>query len=251
MNPIIYFDELDKVSDTPKGEEIIHTLIHLTDKSQNMNFQDSYYSGIPIDLSKIIFIFSYNDEEKINPILRDRMYKISVNGFDMDEKINIATSYLLKDIYSNFNFNPDSLIFTNEVIRHIVNYHTKDEYGNVERGVRNLERALETIVSKLNVMRLYQNDAYNTQLSFATLPENTNPGICNPNQTLEKIDENEIEIDIDDEDLRLDIQKESYQINDNYFDTFDIKFPLVITTDIVNRLLKPKPINVSYNMMYN
>lgn len=246
MNPIIYFDELDKVSDTPKGEEIIHTLIHLTDKSQNMNFQDSYYSGIPLDLSKVIFIFSYNDESKINPILRDRMYKISVNGFTIQEKINIAIDYLLKDIYFNFNFNPDSLLFTNEVIKYIINNHTKDEYGNVEKGVRNLERALETIVSKLNVMRLYQNDSFNVSLSFAQLPENT--GLYNPNQTLIKSDD--CEIDIDDIDIEHENLLPFEQNIPPHFDTFDIIFPFTITPSVVDKLLKTKPINASYNMMY-
>ena len=48
MNPVIYFDELDKVSDTHKGEEIIHLLTHLTDPSQNSLFQDNYFPGIQL-----------------------------------------------------------------------------------------------------------------------------------------------------------------------------------------------------------
>ena len=58
MNPIIYFDELDKISDTPKGDEIIHMLTHLTDPSQNSLFQDNYYPGIHFDLSKCLFTIS-------------------------------------------------------------------------------------------------------------------------------------------------------------------------------------------------
>mgnify|MGYP003683876105 CR=1 FL=1 len=61
MNPVIYFDELAKVSESYKGEEIIHMLTHLTDPSQNTLFQDNYYPGINIDLSKVLFIFSFND----------------------------------------------------------------------------------------------------------------------------------------------------------------------------------------------
>ena len=76
MNPVIYFDELDKVSETPKGEEIINLLIHMTDFSQNDHFMDKYYNDIPIDLSKALFIFSLNDVNRVNPILRDRMYMI-------------------------------------------------------------------------------------------------------------------------------------------------------------------------------
>ena len=61
MNPIIYFDELDKLSETQKGHETIHLLTHLTDPSQNKLFQDNYYSGIHLDLSKCLFVFSFND----------------------------------------------------------------------------------------------------------------------------------------------------------------------------------------------
>ena len=82
MNPVIYFDELDKISNTPKGEEIVGILTHLTDTSQNDKFHyDKYFSGIDFDFGKVLFIFSYNDEKKINPILRDRMYRINTDGY--------------------------------------------------------------------------------------------------------------------------------------------------------------------------
>jgi ATP-dependent Lon protease len=69
MNPVIFFDELDKISETPKGEEIVGILTHLTDSTQNSQFHDKYFSEVEFDLSKCLFIFSYNDETKINPIL--------------------------------------------------------------------------------------------------------------------------------------------------------------------------------------
>ena len=61
MNPIIYIDELDKISKTENGKELIGILTHMTDPSQNEQFSDKYFSGINIDLSKVLFIFSYND----------------------------------------------------------------------------------------------------------------------------------------------------------------------------------------------
>jgi ATP-dependent Lon protease len=61
MNPVLYFDELDKISGTPHGEEIASMLIHLTDKTQNSQFHDRYFSGIDIDLSQCLFVFSFND----------------------------------------------------------------------------------------------------------------------------------------------------------------------------------------------
>ena len=69
MNPIIYFDELDKISESAKGDEIVHLLTHLTDPSQNSLFQDNYFPGIHLNLSKALFIFSFNDESKLDRIL--------------------------------------------------------------------------------------------------------------------------------------------------------------------------------------
>ena len=67
MNPVIYFDELDKISDSSRGEEITNILTHLTDTTQNNQFHDKYFSEIEFDLSKCLFIFSYNDASKVNP----------------------------------------------------------------------------------------------------------------------------------------------------------------------------------------
>ena len=102
-NPIIYFDELDKVSDSPKGEEIIGILTHLTDITQNTEFQDKYFSEITIDMSKCLFIFSYNDEDKINKILKDRMYVIETSGYSEKDKIIITRQFLIPTIEKKLN----------------------------------------------------------------------------------------------------------------------------------------------------
>ena len=78
MSMVMMFDELDKISATPKGEEVQNLLIHLTDSVQNSDFEDKYLSGIPIDLSKIMFVFSANDLNKIDKILLDRMIVIEL-----------------------------------------------------------------------------------------------------------------------------------------------------------------------------
>ena len=111
MNPVIYFDELDKISNTPKGEEIIGILTHLTDTTQNSQFHDKYFSEIDFDLSKCLFIFSYNDESKVNPILRDRMYKIETKGYKTKDKLIIAKNYLLPKIREQAKFEESEIIF--------------------------------------------------------------------------------------------------------------------------------------------
>lgn len=151
MNPIFYFDELDKVSQTTKGEEIINSLIHITDSSQNTIFQDKYFGSIPFDLSNSIFVFSFNDLSKINKILLDRMELINVSGFDLKEKINIAKNYLLPELLNNYNILDNQIIFNDNIINYVVNYNN---CGNDEKGVRNIKRRFENIISKLNILLL-------------------------------------------------------------------------------------------------
>lgn len=158
MNPVIYFDELDKISDTARGQEIVGILTHLTDTSQNSQFHDKYFSDIDFDLSKCLFIFSYNDESLVNPILKDRMYRIQTKGYDSKEKITIARNYLLPKIREQVNFTEEEVIIPDDTIQYITSnsFLTKGE-----AGVRNLKRCLEIVYTKLNLFRLMKPDSEN------------------------------------------------------------------------------------------
>lgn len=145
MNPIIFFDELDKVSDTKHGEEIIGILTHLTDPTQNNTYSDKYFSGIDFDFSKCLFIFSFNDERKINPILKDRIKIIKLEGFKTDQKVEIARRFSISKICRNVGFKQKDLIFPKETLRFIAFTYCP------EQGVRKLEKCIETIVMKLNL----------------------------------------------------------------------------------------------------
>ena len=158
MNPIIYFDELDKVSDTAKGEEIINLLCHLVDTSQNTHFSDKYFSGIDIDMSRVLFVFSYNDESKISPILLDRFIKITTNKFNKDDKQIIANDYLIPSICKNINFVRENISFTNECLEYIITTYTKGE-----KGVRNLRRYLEKVITRINILHLLTNYSGNIE----------------------------------------------------------------------------------------
>ena len=153
MNPVIYFDELDKISDTPKGEEIAGILTHLTDTSQNNQFHDKYFAEVDFDLSKCLFIFSYNDENKINPILRDRMYRIHTKGYDKKQKTIIANDYLLPTIRSQVKFTQEDIVIPEATLHYIM-----ENYCNKEDGVRNMKRCLEIVYTKLNLYRLMKPD---------------------------------------------------------------------------------------------
>ena len=149
MNPVIYFDELDKISDTPRGEEITGILTHLTDTSQNNQFHDKYFSEINFDLSKCLFRFSYNDESKVNPILKDRMYRIQTKGYNQKQKTTISNNYLLPKICEQVKFDIGEIVIPDDSVHYII-----DNYCDKEDGVRNLKRCLEIIYTKLNLYRL-------------------------------------------------------------------------------------------------
>jgi ATP-dependent Lon protease len=147
MNPIIFFDELDKVSNTEKGEEIIGILTHLTDSSQNEKYNDKYFGEIDINLSRSIIVFSYNDESMINPILKDRMITINVKGYSVADKYIIASKYMLPIILKDYGFEENDIIFNRDIIQYIIQTVPHEE------GVRNLKRGIESIVSWINMLR--------------------------------------------------------------------------------------------------
>ena len=149
MNPIFFFDELDKVSQTPKGEEIIGILTHLTDASQNSNFCDRYYPEIPFDLSKALFFFSYNDSSKVCPILLDRMFKISTKGYNAADKLAIAKKFIIPAAIKDVGFGPKDIVFSKQAISTII-----EQWSDQEKGVRALKRAINSILARLNILRL-------------------------------------------------------------------------------------------------
>ncbi len=148
MNPIIYFDELDKVSEGPRGEEIINLLIHLIDPVQNKLFRDKYFYDIDLDLSKVTFIFSFNEPSKINYILRDRITMIETKYLTNDMKLHIASNYLLKDICKDVGIKETDVIISEEILSDIINNYTN------EGGVRRLKEHLYKIIRELNKANL-------------------------------------------------------------------------------------------------
>jgi ATP-dependent Lon protease len=146
MNPLLLFDELDKVSDTYKGQEIINTLIHITDPVQNDRFTDRYFEEIDLDISRSMIVFTFNDETLINPILKDRMIVINVKGYNNQEKIVLARDYIIPEILKQYNLKKGGIIFSDDVLMHIINNIEEEE------GVRNLKRAINNIISWINMM---------------------------------------------------------------------------------------------------
>ena len=148
MDPIIYFDELDKVSTTPKGDEIINLLIHMIDPSQNTHFKDKYFYDLDIDLSKVTFIFSFNEPQNVNYILMDRITTIETKYLTTEQKIVIGKDYLLPTILKDVGLSYDDVKISKKLIEHLILKYT------YEGGVRKLKQLLYEIVRRLNQSNL-------------------------------------------------------------------------------------------------
>jgi ATP-dependent Lon protease len=148
MDPIIYFDELDKISKTHKGDEITNILVHLTDPVQNTHFRDKYFHGIDIDLSRATMIFSFNDPHNVNPILLDRITTVETKYLMISQKVHIASNYLLPEMMKEMGLQKNDVVLDDETIRHIINSYTH------EGGVRKLKSLLYSIVRELNLANL-------------------------------------------------------------------------------------------------
>lgn len=154
MNPILFFDELDKV-DEDKGKNIINILIHVTDKSQNTKVHDKFFSGINFDFSKCIIIFSYNDRSRINKTLRDRITEIQVNPLKTHEKIEITKKFTLPKLSTKINF---KCHMEDEIIKYIIENYT------FESGMRKLNEKIEEIFGELNLKNIENNSSKKYEL---------------------------------------------------------------------------------------
>jgi len=168
MSTIMMFDELDKISQTAKGEEIMNLLIHLTDPVQNMEFEDKYLAGVPIDLSKMMFVFSANDITKIDRVLLDRMIVIDLKGYDLPQKTIIAEQYLLPIALHDVNLTGNVSI-SKDILTNVI-----QNYANEEKGVRELKRSIEQITQKINMLRLYNSPTLPYHIKDFTLPFQVN-----------------------------------------------------------------------------
>ena len=165
MNPIIYIDELDKVSNTENGKEIIGILTHLIDPTQNESFQDKYFTGIDIDISNVLFIFSYNDAERIDKILLDRIHRIKFENLTVDDKMVIVRKYILPDINEKMGFD-ETVLMSDEIIEHIINYYT------CEPGVRKLKEIIFDLFGEINLELLQTAELTDTEIPVVITVDN-------------------------------------------------------------------------------
>lgn len=147
-NGILFLDEYEKISNHP---DIIACLLHITDFSQNNEFRDNYLNELTIDLSSIWFIYSMN-ELPSDQALKDRIFFIQVDGYQVKDQIQILCHYLLPKHLENLNLNKDSIILEETVAEYMI-----QKYGNQEKGVRTIEKHLKDVIQKISFLVTNQN----------------------------------------------------------------------------------------------
>lgn len=144
MNPIIYFDEIDKISDS-RSREVNGVLTHLLDEEQNSHFQDNFLSNIPLDLSKAFFVIAFNDINKVNSIVADRMKIIHIKNPTIEEKNIIAKTKMIPEITSLLGIKNT---LDDDLIKYTVNKSSS------ECGVRLMKKHFEKLFNKINYLTL-------------------------------------------------------------------------------------------------
>ncbi len=140
-NPVFLFDEVDKIGADYKGDPA-SALLEVLDPEQNKDFTD-HYLEVPFDLSKVMFITTANTTDTIPRPLLDRMEVIEVSGYTEEEKVNIATKYLVPKQIKENGLSAKNISFTEQGVRTLINYYTR------ESGVRNLEREVGNVCRKV------------------------------------------------------------------------------------------------------
>lgn len=151
MNPILYFDELDKISNTEHGHEISSALTHITDPVQNEHFIDRYFAEVKIDLSKAIIVFSYNDSSKVDRILLDRIQEMRIDAIKHKEKLVICNKFLIPEICKSIGYNSSDINISNESLDAIILEYT------YEAGVRKLKEKLQEIIRMNHLNKMSTN----------------------------------------------------------------------------------------------
>lgn len=172
---VMFFDELDKTCQKHGTNEIQSIFINLTDQNMNSSFTDKFFQEVTFPLDKVLFVFSYNDRNKIDKILLNRIHEIDVKAYTTNDKLQIFKNFLLNEVCKDYGTKPGSIEISNEDIEFIIEEYT------YEPGVRELKRKLETLLSRAIIDRIYKRGAYscNCKKNSKKVCNCDNCGQCN------------------------------------------------------------------------
>ena len=149
-NGILFLDEFEKISD---NKDICASLLHITDAEQNMDFRDKYLSELPMDLSKLWFIYSMNSPPG-DSALRDRLHIIQIEGYNHDDKVQIVENYTLPKALKNINRNPGDVIIPQDTISYLIG----KVCSKFDKGVRTLNKTIFDLCNKLDFLITHQDE---------------------------------------------------------------------------------------------
>lgn len=145
-NGLVFIDEIDKLGETERAREVQYALLHITDLTTNKDFRDTYLSEIPIDLSKIMFVFAMNNEYLLDRALRDRLYIIKIPDYKFEEKKEIVKTHLLPKALNELGLSPRDVIFTNDAIDRLVRSFKSS-------NIRPIKDEIRLVVGRINLQK--------------------------------------------------------------------------------------------------
>jgi ATP-dependent Lon protease len=160
-NPVLVFEEVDKVSDTPSGRKIIDVLMRIVDPVQNMVFSDAYLSGVPIDLSKALVIFTCNDPSCINPILLDRVRRIPFAAMCAADRHDVVRHHIIPRLCGEYDGRVGCSSTSSSAVQRLLE-GTEQIWGRHGKvagvcagiGVREVEKVAERVMMQVNLRAL-------------------------------------------------------------------------------------------------
>jgi len=143
-NPVFLLDEIDK---TPVSVQ--QALVNILDPTHNKDFKDQYYGDVPIDLSKIIFITTSNDQGAILPALRSRLKTVEVPAYVPEDKLNIAKQGVLEKVRKDYGLTQEQFDLDEETLKAIIGQYSENHGGimgySLDAGVRSLEKVIDQL----------------------------------------------------------------------------------------------------------
>lgn len=146
-NGLLYLDEIDKLGNTSKGQEVTSSFLSILDETQNSDFEDNYLFNLKLNLSKIFFVGSINNNKKVDPILLNRMKIIKIPTPTLQDKLETVKQYFIPNYLQQFNIPDHELLFSDNIIKYIMTKTT------AEPGVRNIKRSIEHIISRFHILK--------------------------------------------------------------------------------------------------